>query len=335
MCKVPVARVNAQHDRAPKKGGHKGKGPGMSNILIAMLPIYVIVALGYLCARTGFLPAALLTQMGQVVVKICLPVLVLLAIARSRPGALDEGFMLAYAAASVATLLIGLVFARLALRTPAAEGWILGWGMSNSNSGFLGLPLGLALFGPDAALVFAMTMIVENVLIIPLALVGAGLSTAQGGRAALARVLRLLVANPLLLAILAALAVRSVGLELPAPVLQAMAYLADAAPAVALLVIGGILAGLSMRGYWRRVGAVAVGKLALHPALVFVAFALTPGISPQYVTIGMLFAAAPMLTVYPLFAQAYGLEKVASAALLVTTLLGAGSLAVVLMLVGA
>ena len=47
----------------------------------------------------------------------------------------------------------------------------------------------------------------------------------------------------------------------------------------------------------------------------------------------MLFAAVPMLTVYPLFAQAHGMEKVASAALFVTTLAGALSVPVVMALV--
>ena len=304
----------------------------MFDIIATALPIYLIVALGYVSARSGYLPSELLTRMGLVAVRVCLPVLVFRAIAQSQAGALDEGFMLAYAAASLATLLIGFAFTRFVLRSAPPESWILGWGMSNSNSGFLGLPLGLALFGPDAALVFAMTMIVENVLIIPLALSAASLAGA-GGRGRLAQVPGMVLKNPLVLAILAGLAVRALGIGLPRPVWQTLGLLADAAPALSLLVIGGILAGLSMRGYWRRVSAVAVGKLVLHPALVFVTLSLTPGIEPEAFAMGMLFAAVPMLTIYPLLSQAYGLEKMASAALFVTTLAGSVTVAVVMALI--
>lgn len=304
----------------------------MLQMIQTAAPIYLIVAVGYGAARTGFLPAAVLTPMGLVAIRLCLPVLVFRAILLSPPGALNAPFMLAYAAASVAVLVLGMLFARAALRTGPAEGWILGWGMANSNSGFLGLPLALAIFGDDAVLVFAMTMIVENVLVIPLALTAAAL-VAGGGQGMGRRLVGVVVGNPLILAILAALGMRALGWVPPAPVLRTMGYLADAAPAISLLVIGGILSGLSMQGYWRRVSAVAVGKLVVHPALVLAAFMVVPGVPPDLVAMGMLFAAVPMLTVYPLFAQAHGLEKVASAALFVTTLAGALSVPLVMALV--
>lgn len=48
---------------------------------------------------------------------------------------------------------------------------LIGLGMSFSNSGFVGYPIALQILGPPAAAALAMCMIVENVLMFPLALV--------------------------------------------------------------------------------------------------------------------------------------------------------------------
>lgn len=305
----------------------------MGEIVTAALPIYLIVALGYVAAKTRYLSRDLLTRMAEVTVKVTLPVLVFQAIARARPGAINESFLLAYGLGSLAALAVGVMAARLFLRRPAQEAWILGWGASNSNSGFLGLPLGLSLFGPDAVLVFAMTMIVENAFLIPLVLTAATMAGAGGGLAAATRAFGNVLRNPLILSILAGLAARGLGLTIPQPLWRTLDLLSAAAPGVALLVIGAILAGLSMQGYWRRVGLVALGKLVVHPLLVLVALMLVPGVPPDLLVIGVVFASLPMLTVYPLLSQPFGMAGVASAALFVTTLLGSVTVAVVLALV--
>ena len=95
--------------------------------------------------------------------------------------------------------------------------------------------------------------------------------------------------------------------------------LAEAAGPAALFVIGGALFGLQVKGMATDVGQIVIGKLLLHPLLTFIAFYFVPGTDPLYMVGALLFAAAPMISIYPLFGQRYGLGGVSAAAMLVAT----------------
>ena len=62
-----------------------------------------------------------------------------------------------------------------------------------------------------------------------------------------------------------------------------------------------------------------IGKLVLHPLAVFGALALLPPLPADLRTCAVLFAAMPMLSVYPVLAQRYGQEKLCAAVLLAAT----------------
>jgi predicted permease len=168
-------------------------------------------------------------------------------------------------------------------------------------------------------------MLVENIVIIPLVLLlaerGRG---AAGERHVLRKTFLRVLRNPLILAILAGLAVSLPGIALPAFVLRTINLFAATSSALALFVIGGTLVGLPLRGLGREVVPVAVAKLALHPALVFAAIQAMPAIGlpaidPSMRLAAMVTASVPMISVYVTLAQAYGEEQVAAAAQLVTT----------------
>lgn len=297
------------------------RGPFMLDIFLTTLPIYLMIGVGYLAVRTGYMDSAHITGLSQFALKVALIALIVSAIAIPRGGAgLNPSFFLAYLAGSVATLLIGFAVVRLGLRQPAADSWILAMGMANSNSGYLGFPIGSLFFGTDAALVFAMTMTVENAVTLPTALVAAGASGHSGSMGALLRQAgKRIVTNPLIVAVVVALVLRLTGLRLGAPVERTLGLMAAAASPVALFVIGGTVARMSVSGHWRRVSAVSLGKLVLHPLLVTVALMLVPGVPARLIPVGILFASVSMVTIYPILAAPFGLQAVTSTALMVST----------------
>lgn len=303
----------------------------MLDILLTTLPIYLLILVGFASVRSGYLDGALIGALGQFTLKVALIALIFRAVALPRDATLSLPFMAAYVGASILTMVVGYALVRLILRSPPPEGWILAMGMGNSNSGFLGFPIAALVFGPEAATVFAMTMTVENVLTLPFAILAAGLA-GQGGRIGplLAQIGRQIVSNPLLIGVALALAVRISGLPLGAPVESAIVTLAGAAGPLALFVIGGTMARLSISGHWRRTSAITLGKLVLHPALVALALLLVPGVPPALIPVGILFAAVPMLTIYPLLATPFGLGAVTSTALVVSTAISVLSVSLVL-----
>ena len=130
----------------------------------------------------------------------------------------------------------------------------------------------------------------------------------------------MLVHGGLLAVIPPALFVSAMGWVLPGPLVRTVTLFAQVTTGLALFVIGGALVGLQLKGKRRLVAQIAFGKLLLHPLCVFLAFTfLVPIADPQLRTAALLFAAMPMLGVYPILALKHGHEEVSAAALLATT----------------
>ncbi|SFB62267.1 AEC family transporter, partial [Azotobacter beijerinckii] len=195
-------------------------------------------------------------------------------------------------------------------------------GMAVSNSGFVGYPIVAMLLGPAAAIGLALNMLVEHLLIIPLSLTLAEAGRQQGSTGKVLReTARRLARTPLIIAMLVGLLLSLLEARLPAIPGKVVDMLASASAPVALFVIGGSLYGLKLHGLFAELRMIAVGKLLLHPLAVFLLFSLLPDVDPVLMVAGVLFASAPMLSVYPIFGQRFGVEGRCAAALLFTTLM--------------
>jgi predicted permease len=200
-------------------------------------------------------------------------------------------------------------------------------GMSCSNSSFIGYPILLLTLAPVAGVALAMNVLVENVVMLPLIITLA--ENGRGdGRQSWRRVLRLTLArlarNPLVIALAAGLTVSLLEWPLPAPLGRTVTLFAQASGALSLFVIGGTLVGLPMHGLARQVAPIMAGKLLLHPLAVALAMAGLAQIGaapadPQLRHAAIMNAAMPMMSIYPIVAQAYGLENRSAAALVLTT----------------
>jgi predicted permease len=310
----------------------------MLNILTITGPIYLIIAAGFLSVRFGLFTKPDVRVMGRFVIDFCLPALLFQALSqRSLAEVLHGGFVLAYAFGSLAVLLGAIAWSRLARRQSMSLAALQGLGMSASNSGFVGYPIAAQLLGAPAAVALALCMMVENLLILPLALALA--DTGEPGRSnvyrALGHAARGLVKNPMIVAILCGFVFAMFGWHLPAPLAKTVQLVATASSPVALFVIGGSLVGLKLGGVWGEVSGVAFGKLVLHPLAVLAMLRLLPPIDPVLRTAALVFACMPMLSIYPVLAQKYQHEGLCAAALLATTMLSFFSISAMLWLINA
>ncbi|MBP7567376.1 MAG: AEC family transporter [Burkholderiaceae bacterium] len=297
----------------------------MAAVLAITGPIYIIIAVGWLCARGGLFARADMRVFGKFVLQLALPALLFHTLSQ-RPAAevLDARYLLAFAAGSLIAFGAAFAWARWGRRKGLSEAAMFGLGASCSNSGFIGYPIMLQAVGATAGLALALNMVVENVLILPLALVLAELGRTaadEGGwRAALRRSALGLVRNPLIIAIVLGLLFASLGWHLPAPAERAMAMVATSCGALALFVIGGSLGGPRVPGLWQDVPVIVFAKLLLHPMAVMAMVWLLPPANPALRTAAVVGAAVPMLGVFPVIAQKYGKENLSAAVQLVATL---------------
>jgi malonate transporter and related proteins len=228
----------------------------------------------------------------------------------------------AYALGSLLVMASGYAWARFVLRSTASYQSYFAMGMSCSNSGYVGYPVAMLALGPIAGVGLALNMVVENLFKLPLLMTLADADGSAKGhwlRVMLETLWRLLK-NPMVVAILLGFAYSLSGWQLPGPVARTINLFAQVTSALALSVIGGTLVGLQTKGLGRQVSLIAFGKLILHPLAVGVAVTwLVPVADPQLRMAAVVFAAMPMLGIYPILAQRHGHEEVTAAALLVTT----------------
>lgn len=308
----------------------------MQQILAITTPIYLIIAAGFLAVRFGLFTKPDMRVLGRFTIQFCMPALIFRALSqRSLGEVLNTHYLVAYAVGSLSVLVLAVVYARRVRRRPMALAAMQGLGMSASNSGFVGYPVVLQIIGPPAAVALALCMIVENLLILPLgmALADRG-DNAEGASQrwhhAVAQSLSGLLKNPMILAILAGFVFALLGLQLPEVVGRTVQIVATAASPIALFVIGGTLVGVRLAGVRRDLAWIAFGKLVLHPLAVFTLLWLLPPIDPQLRTAAVLFAAMPMMSIYPVIAQKYQLDDLCAAALLVTTVASFASISTLL-----
>ncbi len=294
----------------------------MLHILSITAPVFLLIALGYLAVRTSFFPRADLRVLGFFVINIALPALLFKALStRSFGEIINPGFLLAYGAGSLITFGVVVLLARRLRGRTLQQSAIIGMGAAMSNSAFIGLPVALQVLGPTASVVVALTLLVENLLMMPLVFALAdGSAGGQGVASVVRATFARLAKNPLIIAIVFGFAASLAGLSLPQPIFRAVDMLAMTSAAVALFVIGGNLAGASVKGTRGDIALITIGKLGLHPLVVAAAVLLVPGIDPTLQAAAILFASLPMLSIYGIIGQRYGQEQMASGALVVATL---------------
>ncbi len=244
----------------------------MQAILATTFPFFALVLCGYVAVRRRMLPQLAIPGMNSFVLYFALPCL-LYRFGSTTPLAqlLDPGVFGVY-------LVCGLVMVALVVGVARSRGMDWNNGAFGAlvaafpNTGFMGVPLLVALLGPRASgpviVTIAIDLIVTTSLCIALSRLGQG-----GSGTALRHALTGVLRNPLPWAILLGAVASGTGGSLPSPVESTIGLLAGAASPVALFTIGAVLARSHMnaggQGRHADVLPVALAKLLLHPLLVF------------------------------------------------------------------
>ncbi|MDQ7984683.1 AEC family transporter [Pseudomonas sp. G34] len=310
----------------------------MLQILQITAPIFLLIGLGYLAAMGGLLNREQVRGIGAFVITFAMPALLIKTLGTAPiQQTLLPGYLLAYAFGSLAAFAAAFSVSRWLRGDNLSGSAINAMGMSVSNSGFVGYPLVAAAIGSPAVLGMAMGMLVENLLMIPLALVlaEAGKQQGGGGLSVLGVIFGRLLKNPVIIGILIGLGVSLLGIEIPPLLFKPIDMLAGVSAPLALFVIGAGLFGMKARGVWVDAAWIASGKLIVHPLAVLCAFLLVPGIDPVMKAVGVLFACSPMMSIFPILGQRFGLEDRCSATLLVATVLSFFTISLALVFIGA
>ena len=247
-------------------------------IFVITFPFFALVLCGYLAARRRMLPLEAIPGLNGFVLFFALPCM-LYRFGASTPIAqlLDVGVLTTWTLCAL--IMVGFTVA-LSLNNrigwnDAAFGALVA---AFPNSGFMGVPLLVALLGAQAAGPVILTMVIDMVMTTSLCIALSRLDGADQGGAAKAfkNALKGVLTNPLPWSILLGALSSALDFVAPQPMTQTIGLLADAASPVALFTIGAVLARsqiLTMAGHVKSPRLadyvpVALFKLFLHPLVV-------------------------------------------------------------------
>ncbi len=250
----------------------------MLAILQVTFPFFALVLCGYLAARQRLLPLEAIGGLNSFVLFFALPCMLYRFGVNTPVAQLFDPAALAVYLPCALLMVAGTVAASLNRRIRWNDASFGALVAAFPNTGFMGVPLLVALLGPPAAGPAILTILVDLVVTSSLCIALSRLDAAgQHGAAEAARkALRGVALNPMPWAIALGAGCSALGLVPLPPVGALVGLLADAASPVALFTIGAVLARSQMVAAaqahapmpWTDYVPVALAKLVVHPLLV-------------------------------------------------------------------
>ncbi len=250
----------------------------MLDVLRVTFPFFALVLCGYLAARRQMLPFEAIPGLNGFVLYFAVPCM-LFRFGASTPIAqildISAFFTYAFSGVVIVAFVVAVTLNQRIGWNDAAFGALVA---TFPNTGFMGVPLLVALLGTAAAGPAIVTIVIDMLITTSLCIALSRLDGAgeHGMRTAAKNALLGMTKNPMPWAILLGTLFSAFQVSLPGPVDKTVGLLADAASPVALFTIGAVLARSQKFAHhsehgpltWKDYVPVALVKLFLHPLLV-------------------------------------------------------------------
>lgn len=309
----------------------------MSQVASLVMPLFGLIFLGYLAGRVKRIPIEGLAWMNFFIVYIALPALFFKLLATTPVSEFTNGTFL-FNTTLGTFLIFALCFciARLLRKANMREATVQGFAGAYGNIGYMGPPLAIAAFGPQAGVPVALVFCLDNAMHFTLAptLMAMGSENRSSVFNLIRGISYKIFSHPFILATIAGIAAAFFEYTPPAPVNSLLNTLSNAAAPCALFAMGVTAALRPLKRIPAEIGYLVPIKLLVHPALMYLLLMQIPGLDPVWLHSAVLLAALPSATNVFVIAQQYGIwEERASSAVVISTALSIVTLTTYLYLV--
>jgi malonate transporter and related proteins len=280
----------------------------MSAILTTILPVFGLIALGFIAARGKFIGTAAAQGMSQFAFNLAMPALLFRAVASVGPQtsspwplwiAMFGGIAIVWLVTALITRATSVIDAS---PSSAAMGACFG------NIAMLGVPLSIAHFG-DAVAFPASIILSVHAPVLWLAATIQMEAERQGKGPSVRIVARelsnSLIRNPIVIAVVAGVLWRATGLGLHPIPDRFLDLLGGAGIPTALVALGLSLAAYGLRGQMKGITVMLILKMLLLPLVVWLIARFAFDLEPLWTRVAVLLAAMPTGVNAYLFAQRY------------------------------
>lgn len=308
-------------------------------VVVSLIPVVLIIALGFVAGRRGLAGAATAKELSNLVFLVILPALLFRTMSKVQLESLDFTPVGAY------FIGVGLVFAgTLVARGFNRRGAVLALATTFSNTIMIGIPLiGLAYGEQGLVTLFTLytvhtaLLLTAATMVLELAVLREAAAAGQAGGRSLGRSVATAVRNAMLhpvpLPIFAGLLYGQLGLGLHPVIDKSLQILGSAFSPMALLLVGLTLARTPLAGQLRGLLGLIAAKNIAMPALVAGAGVML-GVSGLSLVVVVVVACLPAGANTFLFAQRYQVaEDTVTATVGLSTLCALATVPVVMALV--
>ena len=301
----------------------------MLQVFGLVVPLFGLVVLGYISGRLKRIPVEGLAWLNFFIVYVALPALFFRLLSRTPVEEFgNTAFLAATTAVTFAVFWACVIVGRMRPGGNIREAAVQGFAGSYGNIGYMGPPLALAAFGPEAGVPVALVFCIDNSMHFahaPLLMaLGDGAKTRPlpliGG------ILRKILTHPFILATIAGIAAAFFGWQPPGPIDDLLLRLSTATAPCALFAMGVTAALRPLKRIPVELTWLIPVKLVVHPLAMYLVVSRIPGLPEVWLHTAVLLAALPTATNVFVIAQSYDVWKErASSAVVLSTLLSIGT----------
>ncbi len=271
-------------------------------------PLFALILLGYISAKLIRIPLEGLAWLNFFVIYIALPPLFFRLLSKTPVSEFGNiTFLLCASAATLFVFITGFAIPIVLKRGNTREATIQGLAGAYGNIGYLGPPLAIAAFGPEAGVPVALIFCLDNTMHFTLAplLMSVGSNNRGAWAGVIWKVLKNIFTHPFILATIVGIAAAIYQYQPPAPIVSLIDSLANAAAPCALFALGVTAALRPLTRIPAELVYLLPMKLLLHPFIVYLAVSWIPGVPDIWVYSVVLLAALPTATNVFVMAQNY------------------------------
>ncbi|NMA37228.1 MAG: AEC family transporter [Papillibacter sp.] len=267
----------------------------------AVVPVFVIIALGKLLSVKGGLGADFFKKLNRLVYLFLIPAILFESIySADLYSSFDSGLILFIAAATVAAFLLAFILGKSLIKDKRKAASFT-QGCFKGNYMFLAVPILGNLLGSEEMgkiMMAAPFIVIINNILAVLLFDFFGCKDGCAHKSFLMRLLDILwglVKNPFILSVIIALPFPLLGIKLPQLIIKPISYIADVSTTVALIGIGGVFYFDRLKRDFKIIFSSALVKTLIAP-LASVLIAIAIGLRGTQLAIITLAMAAPAAT---------------------------------------
>lgn len=285
---------------------------GFFNALSASLVLLMLMSVGYIMGRLGWMTQREKNFISKYVVNIAVPCNCISGLLNNldHDSLAQAGLMVICGLLGVGTTLLISVILSWLLRLPRERRGVFAVMAGFSNTLFIGIPVSTQLFG-EACMPYLMLYYLANTTFLQsVGFVLVENAGTKGEKTTLKGVLKSLFSKPPILAVLFTLLLLLLDLSLPQPIMKFAGYIADSVSPLALLYCGFIVYEVGLRNLrlMRGLPTMLVMRLAIAPVICLV-FCRLFGMTGLPLSVFLVESALPVPSQVTVMAGAFGADE--------------------------